>query len=254
MHRRMSDALRAAHHLESMSLADLRFCKDILDDHTSYLQEVITFLEGDAWSPGQLSCPPSQSCIPRHQAGGSVTPNTSSMSLGQGQLQQQLDQEPLGGSSGQMPKRPAPAGGGDARRGNGTAESTQEELLEDFRSLLRRTKELSGRCQDGTEVILSGAQLRESQKAIEQAMEVKLLTKLVFVFAPLSWLTSVFGMNFVDLPWNQGLIAVCVAAVVLVGCLAMASSPTARVGIRSLASSLYWLLNTAWIFITAHGR
>jgi hypothetical protein len=43
------DSLRAAHRLEALSLADLRFTKEVLDDHMSYLRGTITFLEGCGW-------------------------------------------------------------------------------------------------------------------------------------------------------------------------------------------------------------
>ncbi|KAK4221666.1 hypothetical protein QBC38DRAFT_118181 [Podospora fimiseda] len=230
LHQRVGDALRAADRLESLSLADLRFSKEVLDDRASYLQEVINFLEGDAWLQVRMTTSSSQSQVPRRPTNLSPTNSGSSSTLNlQGQSQQGGDQ---------TPRRPSLIG--DTKRGNGTAESTQADLLEDFRCLLRRTEKLSARCKDGTDIILSGAQLRESQKAINQAEEVRLLTKLVFVFAPLSFLTSVFGMNFVTLRWQQGLPALLVSALIIVFTLFVTFSESARRKLGEIISSMYY--------------
>lgn len=76
-------------------------------------------------------------------------------------------------------------------------------LLQDFRSLLNRTEIMSDLCKSRLHILMSRAGIVESNKAIEQAKEVTKLTRLAFVFVPLSFVSSFFGMNlgpFVDRP------------------------------------------------------
>jgi CorA-like Mg2+ transporter protein len=72
-------------------------------------------------------------------------------------------------------------------------------LLRDYKDLLRRAEDLYDRCNKGTQIMMSNASIRESQKAIVQAEEVTKLTRLAFIFIPLSFLCSFFGMNFKQL-------------------------------------------------------
>lgn len=48
-------------------------------------------------------------------------------------------------------------------------------------------------------ILMNAAAIDESQKAISQAEGVAKLTTLAFFFVPLSFTTSVFGMNFLEL-------------------------------------------------------
>lgn len=77
-------------------------------------------------------------------------------------------------------------------------------VVQDFQFLLNRAQRLSQRCLDGTTTITNTAALRESRKGIEQAKQVKNLTFLAFVFIPASFVSSVFGMNFLDLESHIG--------------------------------------------------
>ncbi|KAK1246212.1 hypothetical protein MKX08_000014 [Trichoderma sp. CBMAI-0020] len=150
---RVEDALRASYldRHEGLSLRDLRFIKNVLDEHSAYLEEI--------------------------HASESMNMESSATN----------NKKAIGN------KKPSDA-----------IDATQKELLEDYRCLLRRSQRLAARCKDGTDIIINGAALRESQRGIEQAEEVKLLTKLVFLFAPLSFVTSIFKMNFVNLSVKQG--------------------------------------------------
>jgi hypothetical protein len=60
----------------------------------------------------------------------------------------------------------------------------------------------------------SRAAVVESKKSIELADSVKKLTQLAFVFVPLNFVTSLFGMNFVE--FGTGVLHIWVAAVVAI--------------------------------------
>lgn len=85
--------------------------------------------------------------------------------------------------------------------------ATRKMLLDDFNHLHRRSRTLAARAMDGTHVIMNDAMLNESQKAILQAREVGRLSLLAYFFLPLSFVSSLFGMNFVvikNLSWAIG--------------------------------------------------
>ncbi|KAH7348147.1 hypothetical protein BKA66DRAFT_382139, partial [Pyrenochaeta sp. MPI-SDFR-AT-0127] len=76
-------------------------------------------------------------------------------------------------------------------------------LIQDYEALLRRTETLSNLCKGRLHILLSRAGIVESNKAIEQAKVITKLTRLAFVFIPLSFVSSFFGMNlkpFVERP------------------------------------------------------
>lgn len=75
------------------------------------------------------------------------------------------------------------------------AEAVTNNLLTDFEHLVRRADLLSERCNTGMAVIGNNAMLDESRKAISQARVVARLTFIAFIFVPLSFTTSLFGMN-----------------------------------------------------------
>ena len=68
-------------------------------------------------------------------------------------------------------------------------------LQKDFESLVARTCMISDRCKNKINQLASQAMLAESKKAIQQAEEVTKLTRLAFIFVPLSFTASWFGMN-----------------------------------------------------------
>lgn len=79
------------------------------------------------------------------------------------------------------------------------AEASSAALLQDYDDLLQRTRLLHTQCDRGVQIMMNNASILESQKAIIQAEQVTRLTRLAFIFIPLSFLTSFFGMNFKEL-------------------------------------------------------
>lgn len=71
----------------------------------------------------------------------------------------------------------------------------QSSLLKDYNFLIGRCAQLAAKCEAGSEILVSAAQLLEAQKGINQAKQVHDLTKLAFIFIPLSFVASIFGMN-----------------------------------------------------------
>ncbi|KAH3919648.1 hypothetical protein HBI56_029420 [Parastagonospora nodorum] len=69
-------------------------------------------------------------------------------------------------------------------------------LKDDYRELLSRSVMLIDRCSMGIQTMMNKAMVLESHKAIEQAEDLKKLTLLASFFIPLSFVSSVFGMNF----------------------------------------------------------
>ncbi|CCF33242.1 hypothetical protein CH063_05468 [Colletotrichum higginsianum] len=68
-------------------------------------------------------------------------------------------------------------------------------LLEDYEDLYARCIDLSTMCDRGITLAMGKASVEESSKAIEQSQRLKKLTLLATLFIPLSFSTSVFGMN-----------------------------------------------------------
>jgi hypothetical protein len=69
-------------------------------------------------------------------------------------------------------------------------------LKEDLREHYARCNKLVDRCSMGIQTMMNKAMVLESHKAIEQAEDLKKLTLLASFFIPLSFVSSVFGMNF----------------------------------------------------------
>jgi len=80
-----------------------------------------------------------------------------------------------------------------------TTDKTQQQaarlLLNDYQHLLSRAERLSAQCQAQMALLMNQAMIAESNKAITQAQEVTKLTRLAFVFIPLSFTSSICGMN-----------------------------------------------------------
>ena len=72
-------------------------------------------------------------------------------------------------------------------------------LRTDYQHLIDRALKLLGYCDRGVQVVMNNAMIKESREAINQAEGVVKLTRLAFVFIPLSFTTSFFGMNFKQL-------------------------------------------------------
>lgn len=65
----------------------------------------------------------------------------------------------------------------------------------DFSSLQDRARHISEQCSDSTNTILSITNIEEAQRAISQAYKLEQLTVLAFLFIPLNFISSCFGMN-----------------------------------------------------------
>lgn len=78
-------------------------------------------------------------------------------------------------------------------------EISHAELVRDYESLLARCKLLSSRCESASSLLQSAVGLLESQESIRQNRELNKLTKLAFVFVPVSLVSSIFGMNVVEI-------------------------------------------------------
>ena len=95
----------------------------------------------------------------------------------------------------------------------------QASLAKDYGFLIIRSGQLASRCETGIGVLVSVAQLQEAQKGINQTKQVHDLTKLAFFFIPLTFVSSIYGMNvslFKDYPpiWTYFATAVPLTAVV----------------------------------------
>ena len=78
----------------------------------------------------------------------------------------------------------------------------QKALRYDADDLRARCAYLHRRCTTTTNILLSSAQLRQAQKGTEQAEQVAALTRLAFLFVPLAFIASLFGMNVKELAGN----------------------------------------------------
>lgn len=78
-------------------------------------------------------------------------------------------------------------------------DKAKAKVTTDYKSMLRRTERTAARCESGLHNTMSTMSIAESKKGIEQAERVAQLTRLAFVFVPLSFTTSFFGMNFEQL-------------------------------------------------------
>ena len=72
---------------------------------------------------------------------------------------------------------------------------TTKGLMEDYEQLHVRCIDLSKMCTRGITLAMNKATIVESRKAIEQSGRLKKLTLLATLFIPLSFSSSLFGMN-----------------------------------------------------------
>lgn len=106
------------------------------------------------------------------------------------------------------------------------ARVTAQNIERDFEHLLKRAQTLHSRTTEAIAVLMSSISIFESQKAIQQAEDMARLTSLAFLFVPLSFATSLFGMNFKELDdkklsiWLWGLVsAISLLIAILAYCL-----------------------------------
>lgn len=68
-------------------------------------------------------------------------------------------------------------------------------IEQDFQDLYEHATAVYKRCQEEITVLMNTIVILESEKAINQSERIRKLTFLAFIFAPLSFTTSFFGMN-----------------------------------------------------------
>ena len=94
------------------------------------------------------------------------------------------------------------------------ANQAKAAVVSDFAFLAARFKEVAEHHQNAIAMLTSATALAESRKQIQLATQVSRLTVLASVFLPLSFVTGLFGMNFVELEglriWVWGVVTVCV--------------------------------------------
>ena len=71
-------------------------------------------------------------------------------------------------------------------------------LKADYDEIIAQAMELEGNFKDHMSRYVSIMALRESKKSIQQADSVRRITQLAFIFVPLTFVTSVFGMNLAE--------------------------------------------------------
>jgi hypothetical protein len=79
------------------------------------------------------------------------------------------------------------------------AEKIAHLLLTDFKYLLQRAEALARECEYGMDTLVNSSVLEESRRSAENAMLVHKLTVIATIFIPLSFVCSVWGMNFREL-------------------------------------------------------
>jgi len=75
----------------------------------------------------------------------------------------------------------------------------EQAVDQDYLHLFDYAKTLDGRCQEAIEILMNSVAILDSKKAMLQSERVAKLTFLAFIFVPLSFTTSFFGMNFREL-------------------------------------------------------
>ena len=68
-------------------------------------------------------------------------------------------------------------------------------LWKDYQSLLDQCQSLTRRCEVTSGILMSSISISEAQRSMELSIGIARLTKLAFVFVPLSFVAPAFGMN-----------------------------------------------------------
>lgn len=79
----------------------------------------------------------------------------------------------------------------------------QRKLRKDYKYLLSQCKTLTRRCEVTSGILMSSVSILEAQRSIELSVGVAKLTKLAFVFVPLTLVTSIFCMNVKEISENN---------------------------------------------------
>jgi Mg2+ and Co2+ transporter CorA len=84
------------------------------------------------------------------------------------------------------------------------ADAAAEELIHNYQHPLNRATSLAQRISSESQWLMHKAMLNEPQRAFSQGSRVARLTFLAFLFIPLSFTSSLFGMNIVELVGEAG--------------------------------------------------
>jgi hypothetical protein len=76
---------------------------------------------------------------------------------------------------------------------------SRDNMEQEYDHLLDRAHALVAQCQEAIAVLMNTTAIQESRKGIEQSERTKKLALLALIFAPLSFATSFFSMNLVEL-------------------------------------------------------
>lgn len=95
-------------------------------------------------------------------------------------------------------------------------EASDASLQQDCSALLRKAQDLFVLYEEYIEDIRATSSVLEAQRALKQTAMVGRLTFLAFMFIPLSFTTSFFGMNLKELGSGQEVLSIWVWAVVTV--------------------------------------
>jgi Mg2+ and Co2+ transporter CorA len=105
------------------------------------------------------------------------------------------------------------------------------DLVQDYERLVHHLQLLSVHCNSTSSLLQSSINSLEAQKSMEQTTEVNKLTKLAFIFLPVSLIASIFGMNIREISpestpsaWNF----IIVALSVTIPCLYLSLSKVTR--------------------------
>ncbi|KAI4214459.1 MAG: hypothetical protein LQ351_002876 [Letrouitia transgressa] len=72
-------------------------------------------------------------------------------------------------------------------------------VITDFQSLCSEAKSLSEWCSESISIAMSTINILDSQKSLAEARRVQLITYLAFIFIPMTFIASCFGMNIQEL-------------------------------------------------------
>ncbi|KAL9095195.1 MAG: hypothetical protein Q9165_002451 [Trypethelium subeluteriae] len=78
------------------------------------------------------------------------------------------------------------------------ADKSADEVARNFEYLLSRAKALHEQCTRGMQIVMNNANVKEARQAMSQAEVVAKLTRLAFIFVPMSFTSGFFGMNVVQ--------------------------------------------------------
>lgn len=73
-----------------------------------------------------------------------------------------------------------------------------QNLLADFEHLSQRTQALCRRCADLTALLINRVMMAEAARGIVQNERIARLTVLAFLFVPVAFTSSFFGINFAE--------------------------------------------------------